>query len=86
MLALAEFLDWCTILWKKRQCEVAGVVDGGRRKINLFAGLRLLAVGLKLVEACRWYLDTIDDERTLIAVDEVDAYLGLTENFLVVRR
>lgn len=86
MPSLTEFLDGCTILWKKRQREVAGVVDGCRRKIDLFAGLRLLAVGLKLVEASCWYLDTVDDERTLIAVDEVDTYLGLTKNFLVVRR
>ena len=86
MLALTEFLDGRTILRKKRQREVARVVHGGRWEINLFTGLRLLAAGLQFVETRRWYLDTVDDERTLITVDEVDSYLGLPKNFLVVGR
>ena len=86
MFALTEFLDGCTFLWKERQREVAGVVHRSRWKVDLFPGLRLFAANLKFVETRGWDLDTIDDECTFVAVDEVDSDLGLTKNFLVVRR
>lgn len=86
VFTLIEFFDGCSILRKERQREVARVVNRGRWKIDLFTGLRLLATNLKFVETRRWYFDSVDDECAFVAVDEVDPYLRLTKNLLVVGR
>ena len=75
MFALLESFDRCTFLRQKSKREVAGVVDGGRRKVDLFTRLRLFAPDLKFIEACRWNLDAVDHERTFVSFDEVDSYL-----------
>jgi len=75
VFALTEFLDRCTFLRKERQREVAGVVHRSRWKVDLFSGLRLFAANLKFVETRGWDLDTVDDERTFVTLDEVDSYL-----------
>ena len=86
MFSLLESFDRRTFLRQKSKREVAGVVDGGRRKVDLFTGLRLFAADLKFIEACRWNIDAVDHERTFVSLDEVDSYLRLSKNFFVVRR
>lgn len=86
MVALRKLFDRSTVLWKERQREVAGVVDGGRRNVDLFARFRLTTIHLKFVETRRGDFDSIDEKCTFVSVDEVDANLGLTQNLLVVRR
>ena len=84
MITLREFFDRCSVLRKERQREIARVVNSGGRKVDLFAGFWLTTIDLQLVETSRWNFDSVDEECTFVTVDEVDAYLGLTENFLVV--
>ena len=84
MGALRKGGDRCTFLWQKTDCVVAWVVNGGRRNFHLCAGSWLRSVGTEFVEASGGQFDSIDDQRGLIAIDEVDHDLALLE-YLVAR-